>query len=46
MFALSIALDERDGDRLVEAVEELAETRARLFGGVREEETRSGGNQS
>ena len=34
MFALSIALDERDGDRLVEAVEEFAETRAPLFDGI------------
>jgi glutamate-1-semialdehyde 2,1-aminomutase len=34
MFALSIALDERDGDKLVEAVEEFAETRAPLFDGV------------
>ena len=31
MFALSIALDEDDGDKLVEAVEEFADTRARLF---------------
>src|SRR6516165_749293 len=31
MFALSIALDEKDGDKLVEAVEEFAETRAPLF---------------
>ena len=34
MFALSIALDEADGDRLVGAVEEFAETRAPLFGGI------------
>jgi glutamate-1-semialdehyde 2,1-aminomutase len=32
MIALSIALDEADGDRLVAAVEEFAETRAPLFG--------------
>jgi glutamate-1-semialdehyde 2,1-aminomutase len=31
MIALSIALDEADGDRLVAAVEEFAETRAPLF---------------
>jgi glutamate-1-semialdehyde 2,1-aminomutase len=31
MFALSIALDENDGDKLVDAVEEFADTRARLF---------------
>jgi glutamate-1-semialdehyde 2,1-aminomutase len=31
MFALSIALDERDGDKLVDAVEEFAQTRAALF---------------
>jgi len=31
MFALSIALDEQDGDNLVAAVEEFAETRAPLF---------------
>jgi glutamate-1-semialdehyde 2,1-aminomutase len=31
MFALSIALDEQDGDRLVDAVEEFTETRAPLF---------------
>ena len=31
MFALSIALDERDGDKLADAVEEFAETRAPLF---------------
>jgi hypothetical protein len=40
------ALDEQDGNKLVDAVEELAETRARLFGGVREEEARSGGKKS
>ena len=34
MMALSIALDEADGDRLVGAVEEFAETRAPLFGGL------------
>jgi glutamate-1-semialdehyde 2,1-aminomutase len=31
MFALSIALDEADGDKLVEAVEEFAQTRTPLF---------------
>ena len=31
MFALSIALDEADGDKLVDAVEEFAQTRAALF---------------
>jgi glutamate-1-semialdehyde 2,1-aminomutase len=31
MFALSIALDEGDGDKLVEAVEEFAQTRTPLF---------------
>jgi glutamate-1-semialdehyde 2,1-aminomutase len=31
MFALSIALDERDGDKLVDTVEEFAQTRATLF---------------
>jgi hypothetical protein len=31
MFAASIALDEDDGDKLVDAVEEFADTRARLF---------------
>jgi len=31
MFALSIALDEADGDKLVGAVEEFAQTRAALF---------------
>jgi glutamate-1-semialdehyde 2,1-aminomutase len=35
MMALSIALDEADGDHLVGAVEEFAETRAPLFEGVR-----------
>jgi glutamate-1-semialdehyde 2,1-aminomutase len=34
MMALSIALDEADGDHLVGAVEEFAETRAPLFEGV------------
>jgi glutamate-1-semialdehyde 2,1-aminomutase len=34
MFALSIALDENDGDKLVDAVEEFAETRAPLFEAV------------
>jgi len=34
MMALSIALDAADGDRLVAAVEEFAETRAPLFGGM------------
>jgi glutamate-1-semialdehyde 2,1-aminomutase len=34
MFALSIALDEQDGDRLVEAVGEFAQTRAPLFAGI------------
>ncbi len=34
MMALSIALDDGDGDQLVGAVEEFAETRAPLFGGV------------
>jgi glutamate-1-semialdehyde 2,1-aminomutase len=33
MFALSIALDEADGDKLVDAVEEFAEIRAPLFHG-------------
>ena len=37
MMALSIALDEADGDKLVGAVEEFAETRAPLFGGRRNE---------
>jgi glutamate-1-semialdehyde 2,1-aminomutase len=32
MFALSLALDEADGDKLAAAVEEFAETRAPLFG--------------
>jgi glutamate-1-semialdehyde 2,1-aminomutase len=31
MFALSIALDHADGDKLVDAVEEFAQTRAPLF---------------
>ena len=35
MFALSIALDETDGDKLVEAVEEFTQTRAPLFAKVR-----------
>jgi glutamate-1-semialdehyde 2,1-aminomutase len=34
MMALSIALDEADGDKLIGAVEEFAETRAPLFEGV------------
>jgi glutamate-1-semialdehyde 2,1-aminomutase len=34
MMALSIALDEADADKLIGAVEEFAETRAPLFGGV------------
>jgi glutamate-1-semialdehyde 2,1-aminomutase len=34
MFALSIALDDADGDRLVAAVEDFAETRAPLFAGL------------
>jgi glutamate-1-semialdehyde 2,1-aminomutase len=34
MMALSIALDEADGDHLVGAVEDFAETRAPLFGGL------------
>jgi glutamate-1-semialdehyde 2,1-aminomutase len=34
MFALSIALDERDGEKLVAVVEEFAETRAPLFEGI------------
>jgi glutamate-1-semialdehyde 2,1-aminomutase len=32
MFALSIALDDTDGEKLAEAVEEFAQTRAPLFG--------------
>jgi glutamate-1-semialdehyde 2,1-aminomutase len=32
MFALSLALDEADGDKLVAAVEEFAQTRTPLFG--------------
>jgi hypothetical protein len=31
MFALSIALDDADGDKLVDAVEEFSQTRAPLF---------------
>jgi len=31
MFALSVALDEGDGDKLIEAVEEFAQTRTPLF---------------
>jgi glutamate-1-semialdehyde 2,1-aminomutase len=34
MMALSIALDDVDADKLVATVEEFAETRAPLFGGV------------
>src|SRR5258708_17820720 len=34
MMALSIALDDNDGDRLIGAVEEFVETRAPLFGGL------------
>jgi glutamate-1-semialdehyde 2,1-aminomutase len=34
MFALSIALDEKDGDKLADAIEEFAETRAPLFAGI------------
>jgi glutamate-1-semialdehyde 2,1-aminomutase len=34
MFALSIALEENDGDTLADAVEEFAQTRAPLFEGV------------
>jgi glutamate-1-semialdehyde 2,1-aminomutase len=34
MFALSLALDEADGGKLVEAVEEFAQTRAPLFEGL------------
>jgi len=34
MMALSVALDEADGDHLIGAVEEFAETRAPLFGGL------------
>ena len=34
MFALSIALDKQDGDKLADAVEEFAQTRAPLFDGV------------
>ena len=35
MFALSIALDDADGDRLVDAIEEFAQIRAPLFDGDR-----------
>jgi glutamate-1-semialdehyde 2,1-aminomutase len=35
MFALSIALDEQDGDKLADAVEEFAQTRVPLFDGIR-----------
>ena len=34
MMSLSIALDDNDADQLVGAVEDFAETRAPLFGGV------------
>jgi glutamate-1-semialdehyde 2,1-aminomutase len=34
MMALSIALEPKDGDKLVAAVEEFAETRKPLFGGI------------
>src|SRR5215470_6382577 len=34
MFALSIALDEQDGDKLTDAVEEFAETRAPLIDSI------------
>jgi glutamate-1-semialdehyde 2,1-aminomutase len=34
MISLSVALDDKDGDQLVGAVEEFAETRAPLFGGL------------
>jgi glutamate-1-semialdehyde 2,1-aminomutase len=34
MMALSVALDEADGDHLIGAVEEFAETRAPLFAGI------------
>jgi glutamate-1-semialdehyde 2,1-aminomutase len=34
MIALSVALDDKDGDQLIGAVEEFAETRAPLFGGL------------
>jgi glutamate-1-semialdehyde 2,1-aminomutase len=34
MFALSIALEEPDGERLVDAVEEFAQTRAPLFNNI------------
>jgi glutamate-1-semialdehyde 2,1-aminomutase len=35
MFSLSLALDEQDGDKLADAVEEFAQTRVPLFDGVR-----------
>jgi glutamate-1-semialdehyde 2,1-aminomutase len=34
MFALSIALDEQDGNKLADAVEEFAETRGLLFAAI------------
>jgi glutamate-1-semialdehyde 2,1-aminomutase len=34
MISLSVALDDKDGDQLIGAVEEFAETRAPLFGGL------------
>ena len=34
MFALSIALDDRDADKLADAVEDFAQTRAPLFEGI------------
>jgi glutamate-1-semialdehyde 2,1-aminomutase len=34
MISLSVALDDKDGDQLIGAVEEFAETRATLFGGL------------
>ena len=34
MFALSIALDDTDCDKLVDVVEEFAQTRAPLFDGI------------
>jgi glutamate-1-semialdehyde 2,1-aminomutase len=37
MFALSIALDEQDGDKLADAVEEFAQTRVPLFETIGEE---------
>ena len=33
MFALSMAFDQSDGDKLVDAVEEFAQTRSPLFAG-------------